>query len=412
MRNTNKKGFTIVELVIVVAVIAILAAVLIPTFSSIIKKANQSADQQAVTNMNKLLATEAKAEDVDGVIEILIKNSYAGDLTTYFAGYSLAWVKSENAIVLVENDAIVYPANLAGKELAYEVIKPMATDGEALAGGLEDGKTVYVGDNVTVDGLAPEAAGDYIVKLNGNTLNASDLVGAWVADAKIVVSNGVIDGSSIEDDDVVVYASRGGSVELNNVQVYAPAGYNPIQCYGGTMILNNVTTSQSGEAHASWYNSAIQVINTIKQVEQPDGSMKWTIYGEQANLTVNGGMYTGDKAIQISAPGGNVTIEGGTFTGTTYVIQDDFAPQNYAVEDATKTYESVITINGGNLNGNIKISKATVLVINGGTFSGTNLTYFDTTANKTVTVALTAENLAQFVTAGSTIVVNGVSYTK
>ena len=34
----NKKGFTIVELVIVIAVIAILAAVLIPTFSSLIRR--------------------------------------------------------------------------------------------------------------------------------------------------------------------------------------------------------------------------------------------------------------------------------------------------------------------------------------------------------------------------------------
>lgn len=45
MKN-NKKGFTIVELVIVIAVIAILAAVLIPTFSSVINKANQSSAMQ------------------------------------------------------------------------------------------------------------------------------------------------------------------------------------------------------------------------------------------------------------------------------------------------------------------------------------------------------------------------------
>ena len=32
MKNLKKKGFTIVELVIVIAVIAVLAAVLIPTF--------------------------------------------------------------------------------------------------------------------------------------------------------------------------------------------------------------------------------------------------------------------------------------------------------------------------------------------------------------------------------------------
>ena len=45
MKN-NRKGFTITELVIVIAVIAILAAVLIPTFTSIIKKANDSAALQ------------------------------------------------------------------------------------------------------------------------------------------------------------------------------------------------------------------------------------------------------------------------------------------------------------------------------------------------------------------------------
>lgn len=39
----NKKGFTIVELVIVIAVIAILAAVLIPTFSNVIQSANDTA---------------------------------------------------------------------------------------------------------------------------------------------------------------------------------------------------------------------------------------------------------------------------------------------------------------------------------------------------------------------------------
>ncbi len=44
----KRKGFTIVELVIVIAVIAILAAVLIPTFVNIVNKANESADIQAV----------------------------------------------------------------------------------------------------------------------------------------------------------------------------------------------------------------------------------------------------------------------------------------------------------------------------------------------------------------------------
>ena len=50
MKKLNKKGFTIVELVIVIAVIAILAAVLIPTFSGVVEKANQSAALQNCRN--------------------------------------------------------------------------------------------------------------------------------------------------------------------------------------------------------------------------------------------------------------------------------------------------------------------------------------------------------------------------
>ena len=66
MKKTNKKGFTIVELVIVIAVIAILAAVLIPTFTSITKKANESAAlQEATSALTVVLAEEQGMLDDD-----------------------------------------------------------------------------------------------------------------------------------------------------------------------------------------------------------------------------------------------------------------------------------------------------------------------------------------------------------
>lgn len=49
--KNNKKGFTLVELVIVIAVIAILAAVLIPTFATVIANANKSALQSEASNL-------------------------------------------------------------------------------------------------------------------------------------------------------------------------------------------------------------------------------------------------------------------------------------------------------------------------------------------------------------------------
>ena len=50
MKNTKKRGFTIVELVIVIAVIAILASVLIPTFTNVVKAANKSKALQEARN--------------------------------------------------------------------------------------------------------------------------------------------------------------------------------------------------------------------------------------------------------------------------------------------------------------------------------------------------------------------------
>ena len=61
MKNTKKRGFTIVELVIVIAVIAILASVLVPTFSNVVKKAKESAALQDARNAY----TQALADHLD-----------------------------------------------------------------------------------------------------------------------------------------------------------------------------------------------------------------------------------------------------------------------------------------------------------------------------------------------------------
>ncbi len=98
----SKKGFTITELIIVIVVIAILAAVLIPTFVSLINKANMSADEQAVRQMNTILAAEEVTDKPANVVaakEILVANGIS-DFDPTFANNTYYWVGSENRVLL------------------------------------------------------------------------------------------------------------------------------------------------------------------------------------------------------------------------------------------------------------------------------------------------------------------------
>ena len=130
MNKKFKKAFTITELVIVIAVIAILAAVLIPTFSTVISKTNESAAMQECRNewTNMSVEVITNEEDADGYMFKINKggNDYyfitvgsefvtdpvatagdAGSLTvsydekTYTAAtYSGSYVKENDAVTI------------------------------------------------------------------------------------------------------------------------------------------------------------------------------------------------------------------------------------------------------------------------------------------------------------------------
>ena len=63
MNSVKKKGFTLTELIVVIAIIGILAAVLIPSITSYIKKAKVSKGVQEAKNISVVLAAEAAFQD-------------------------------------------------------------------------------------------------------------------------------------------------------------------------------------------------------------------------------------------------------------------------------------------------------------------------------------------------------------
>ena len=132
IKRNNKKGFTIVELVIVIAVIAILAAVLIPTCAGIIKKANISSDTQLCKNMNTALSmAKAEGEVIDDVEDVLRAINEAGyvieNLNPTTEGYYFAWDEANGQILFLNNEfAVHYP-----EDVTLDAAKCWITVGDA-----------------------------------------------------------------------------------------------------------------------------------------------------------------------------------------------------------------------------------------------------------------------------------------
>lgn len=63
MKKTNKKGFTLAELLVVVAIIAVLVAIAIPIFTSQLEKAREATD---AANIRAAYAEVVSAKITDG----------------------------------------------------------------------------------------------------------------------------------------------------------------------------------------------------------------------------------------------------------------------------------------------------------------------------------------------------------
>lgn len=168
MKKKLKKGFTLVELVIVIAVIAILSAVLIPTFGNVIQNANDSAAMSEVSNaISQYTANQAankqSSDLVDGYI-ILFKSEQTLTGDNAYASYK------------ADNISYVFSYN-KGKLESVKFVKkndPAAKDNDFILA-------------ITAEG---ESAGkDVKLKYNGLTLGTN---GSWTASGTIVL-DGKID---------------------------------------------------------------------------------------------------------------------------------------------------------------------------------------------------------------------------
>ena len=137
--NNNKKGFTIVELVIVVAVIGILAAVLIPTFVNLTNKANKAADDSLVKNLNTALSMQEQLpddpENVNFHEAVIDLDNYGYKITSLItkSDETLLWNSKTNRFLLEEN--IGKEANASNKYEFWKISNTFDNSGYSIYAG-------------------------------------------------------------------------------------------------------------------------------------------------------------------------------------------------------------------------------------------------------------------------------------
>lgn len=188
MAKKLKRAFTIVELVIVIAVIAILAAVLIPTFTTLIDKANQSADTSNVKNMNSILAmdetTNGKPKTMDDAVKVIREGGYDLEkLTPTGQGYDIVWDQDANRLLMVNGNEVIFGeteknANEKHLWVVVDSAEKIAATGysvyltDAVSGAVKAAQGVDVGANEDITTVTYETsvAQDVTIRTNGGAL--------------------------------------------------------------------------------------------------------------------------------------------------------------------------------------------------------------------------------------------------
>ena len=363
MKHTNKKGFTIVELVIVIAVIAILAAVLIPTFSNLIKKANISNDTAIAKNLNTA-AISAQADTFAKAIEAAKDAGYlVAHLNAKADGCYFVWEQDTKQFILfdIEKGKVLYSNTTVGGDAPddswYFVVNNVEDKNTVLAAWEGVNVQYLVGDVAAVKDVL--AAGGYIyideslvlddnnklditngqsvvLELGSSSINTNGIIENNYPilvegnNTKLTINGGIIGaaGSGVDADgdtyttpivtDVGTYTKIDGTTfNINNGNGYL--------LFAGEVDLVNVTVTSAGEGvhvtgsgkvtlekvNINSSNAAIWACN----LDYTDDTYTKVGHVGESLTTVISGTYEGgnSKYGVIVSCGGDLVIKGGTF---------------------------------------------------------------------------------------------------
>ena len=417
MLKLNKKGFTVVELVIVIAVVAILAAVLIPTFLTLVQTANVSADIQLVTNLNKIMAMQDALDGRNATMHDALADAAANGydvtrLTPTSNGNDIVWDQSADRFALVQkaedgNVEILYSKEKEDKKeytanevhtlwkIYDEVPAPAEQSYSVYYNGSDELTKVEVkvgfdaGKCTGIETLSyvrtnAEAAQDVIFRTNGGTLTV---------DAKLdtVKHYGMADSvkiTAVANESYHEFGMVKGNIEVARGRVVVTEGAKVLGkvLVTGDNVMVDIQNKETGVVAVSGVKDPTvtgapsgtaqgTVVKTLGELEAAKKNGGYIILG--ADITAGNFGFSKDTTLnlgghtltgQLSASGSKNTL---TIEGNGVIKNDDKA--NAAV---TAKFGNTVIINGGTIcsadgvmaNGQYGAS----VVINGGVIEATN----------------------------------------
>lgn len=343
MKN-NKKGFTIVELVVVIAVIAILAAVLIPTFSSITNSARESAAlQEAKSGSETVLAlTTGTLPENSAFIVADDEESDTNDYTFVFAGQKIQNVNAveefSDVLNMCKRDDVMSSGGATAGYIVYVSADAMTLDEEDQVTDVDAKIDTHVANRIlaALEIDAPAEVGtnyNYTLALNRNyamwTYSGITFNIYWTSDFNptlIAFMGGNVAGESADDEtevETVTVSVEGATADKTTVEKGKEAYL--------------VLTLPSAEKYAAYYT--VTVGDYPVDVKTEEGKLNVTIpsqyTGSNFNITVEvatvtvtitGGNVDGETTVEV-AKGEEKTLKitpdnvDGVVAGTTYTVK-------------------------------------------------------------------------------------------
>lgn len=400
-----KKGFTIVELVIVIAVIAVLTAILVPTFINISKKANKASDNSLVTNLNTALKMAEADNEIfeghklsdenvtmhDAVLDLKAYGYYLEQLVTK-SDEDLIYSLKENKFYLSSDSAI------SSKYTAAEKVQYLWTIQNSVSGS--EKYSVYAGSkwsqpvisnlhvgfdagsrtDITSVSYSNAVAHKVIIRMNGGdlTIDAENDTVKHYGSADIVTLTAVSPNSFYENGGAVQVNIKKGRLVLTNNE---DAGVGTIYLQATDDNYDNIilATQDGAELPDSIYRdtvstptgSDVKTVVTIQSNVDEDGNNPDKV--ETINLYSTAGatgndVYEENNGYDVSDLG-LLVVEASSNAAKAQAAEQISDPEVLA--EVTESKSSTEVTNLGELNGALAAGAKYIVIKNDFTATGT-----------------------------------------